>query len=393
MSDDGVNSRLPLDGVVVVAIEQAVAVPFATRQLADLGARVIKVERPATGDFARDYDHAVGGVSAYFAWLNRSKESIEIDLKEPRDLETVRQLIDRADVFVQNLAPGATERLGLDAPTLRERNPRLIVCDLSGYGAGGPYGTKKAYDLLIQAETGLLSITGTEDTPCKAGISVADISGGMYAFSGILTALYRREVTGVGATLELSLFDGLAEWMMQPWYSARYGSGAPPRKAASHASIAPYGPFSTADGTVLLAVQNEREWKAFCSTVLLRPTLAQDGRFASNPARVLASDELGELIESVFSSLSVDQVQARLDAADVASAVEREPGELREHPQLLARERWRQVESPGGTFEALLPPISLDGQEPRMDPVPGLGEHNSAVREWLLTRGSDPQGH
>jgi itaconate CoA-transferase len=383
MSDKRLSTRLPLDGVIVVAIEQAVAVPFATRQLADLGARVIKVERPETGDFARDYDHAVGGVSAYFAWLNRSKESIEIDLKLPSDLETVGQLIERADVFIQNLAPGATERLGLGAEALRKRNPRLIVCDLSGYGAGGPYGTKKAYDLLIQAEAGLLTITGTEETPCKAGISVADISGGMYAFSGILAALYRREVTGVGATLDVSLFDGLSEWMMQPWYSARYGSGPPPRKAARHASIAPYGPFSTADGTVLLAVQNEREWSAFCATVLREPALAQEERFASNPARVLAREALEEHIESIFASLSTAEVQSRLDAADVASAVEREPGELRAHPQLVARDRWREVESPGGTIEALLPPIALDGQEPRMGPVPGLGEHNATIREWL----------
>jgi itaconate CoA-transferase len=383
MSDKRLSTRLPLDGVIVVAIEQAVAVPFATRQLADLGARVIKVERPETGDFARDYDHAVGGVSAYFAWLNRSKESIEIDLKLPSDLETVGQLIERADVFIQNLAPGATERLGLGGEALRKRNPRLIVCDLSGYGAGGPYGTKKAYDLLIQAEAGLLTITGTEETPCKAGISVADISGGMYAFSGILAALYRREVTGVGATLDVSLFDGLSEWMMQPWYSARYGSGSPPRKAASHASIAPYGPFSTADGTVLLAVQNEREWSAFCATVLREPALAQEERFASNPARVLAREALEEHIESIFAALSTAEVQSRLDAADVASAVEREPGELRAHPQLVARDRWREVESPGGTIEALLPPIALDGQEPRMGPVPALGEHNATIREWL----------
>jgi itaconate CoA-transferase len=383
MSDEYVPSALPLAGVVVVAVEQAVAVPFATRQLADLGARVIKVERPGTGDFARDYDHTVGGVSAYFAWLNRSKESIEIDLKAPNDLKTLKQLIDRADVFVQNLAPGATERLGLGASTLRQRNSRLIVCDLSGYGAGGPYGAKKAYDLLIQAEVGLLSITGTEETPCKAGISVADISGGMYAFSGILAALYRRQVTGSGATLELSLFDGLAEWMVQPWYLARYGSGAPQRKAARHASIAPYGPFSTADGTIMLAVQNEREWSAFCATVLQAPALAHDDRFASNPARVLARESLEEVIDSVFARLSTEEVQARLDAADVASAVERSPGELREHPQLIARERWREVDSPGGPIEALLPPIALDGQEPRMGPVPRLGEHNEAIREWL----------
>lgn len=368
---------------MVVAIEQAVAVPFATRQLADLGARVIKLERPGTGDFARDYDHTVSGVSAYFAWLNRSKESVEIDLKATEGLETTNRMIDRADVFIQNLAPGAARRLGLDADTLRARNPRLIVCDVSGYGEGGPYGDKKAYDLLIQAETGLISINGTPDGPSKVGISVADISGGMYAFSGILAALYRREQTGKGAAIDIALLDGLAEWMGQPAYQAAYGSGPPPRTGARHASIAPYGPFATTSGTVVLAVQNEPEWRRFCEIVLERTELADDHRFASNARRVEFRDALEAEIDRVFGGLTSEEVGARLDAAGIASAVERQPGDLRTHPQLVARDRWRVVRGPDGAIDALLPPISLDGQEPHMGPVPRLGEHTETVLRWL----------
>jgi itaconate CoA-transferase len=376
-------NRLPLDGLLVVGIEQAVAAPLATRQLADLGARVIKLERPGDGDFARHYDHSVGGVSAYFAWLNRGKESVTVDLKSPEGLELVARLVARADVWVQNLAPGAAERLGLDARTLTARHERLIACDLSGYGRGGPYGERKAYDLLIQAETGLVSITGTPDDPAKAGISVADISGGMYAFSGILAALYERERTGHGTTLDVSLFDGLVEWMGQPWYQARYTGSPPARTGARHASIAPYGPFRTGTGTIVVGLQNEREWRLFCHDVLLQPRLADDERYSANARRVEHADELAELIEAVFAGLTTEQVEARLLDAGIAFATERSPGELSDHPQLAARDRWRVVDSPGGPIDALLPPFSLGDREPRMGAVPALGEHTAAVTAWL----------
>lgn len=373
---------LPLDGVLVVACEQAVAAPFATRQLADLGARVIKIERPGTGDFARDYDTSVSGLSSHFVWLNRSKESVTLDLKA--DVDVVLRLLERADVFIQNFAPGAADRLGLGADALRVRFPRLVTCSISGYGPDGPYRDAKAYDLLIQAEAGLLAVTGTEAEPAKAGIPAADIGAGMYAFSGILAALYDRERTGVGTHVEISLFDALVEWMGFPLqYTA--GSGTPPpRTGTSHAAIAPYGAFRAGDGAeVVLGIQNEREWVAFCGGVLDDPAMATDPRFATGSARVAHRGELLTAIDAVFSRLTGEQVQERLAAARIAHARRREVPEVLTHPQLAARGRWTEVGSPAGPVPALLPPITLPGRPPRMDPVPALGEHTAAVLAWL----------
>jgi itaconate CoA-transferase len=384
MATPSASPSLPLDGLLVVTIEHAVAAPLATRHLADQGARVIKIERPGTGDFARDYDDIVNGVSAYFAWLNRSKESVACDLKAPDDRELVERLLARADVFVQNLAPGAAARLGLAAEQVVERHPRVVACDLSGYGSTGPYTAKKAYDLLIQAETGLVSVTGAPDAPAKVGISVADISGGMYAYTGILTALYERERTGRGSAFEVSLFDGLAEWMSHAWYVARYAGAAPPRTGAAHAALAPYGPFATGDGRELnLAVQNDREWHAFCEVVLERAALADDERFAANAARVRNRDALHAEIAAVLGEIDGDELVRRLEVARIAYGVLRDPGELPEHPQMTARERWRTVGTPNGPIDALLPPVTVRGREPRMDPIPALGEHTDAVRAWL----------
>jgi itaconate CoA-transferase len=372
--------RLPLDGILVVALEQAVAAPFATRQLADLGARVIKIERPGDGDFARGYDRAVRGQSSYFVWLNRGKESVEADVKSAAGRELLAALLCRADVFVQNLAPGAAERLGLDAATLRLARPGLVHCSISGYGPGGPYGSKKAYDLLVQCETGLVVSTGTEETPAKAGISVADIATGMYAYSGILTALYDRERTGQGASLQVAMLDALAEWMSQPAYFSRY-SGQPPRRTgARHPSISPYGPFKVADGSVFFGIQNEREWHIFCRDILRRPDLAADPRFAGNTGRVSRNAELTAIIEESFAALRGEQVIALLEQAGIASARLRTPEELTRHPQLRVRRRLRTVATPGGDIDAFLPPVAVTGQEPAMGPVPALGEHTAAVR-------------
>jgi crotonobetainyl-CoA:carnitine CoA-transferase CaiB-like acyl-CoA transferase len=372
--------RHPLDGILVVSVEQAVAAPFATRQLADLGARVIKVERNGGGDFARSYDRSTLGQSSYFVWLNRGKESVQLDLKDPADSELLTALIDRADVFVQNLAPGAAERLGLDAGALRQARPRLIHCSISGYGADGPYRAKKAYDLLVQCETGLVMSTGTEETPSKAGTSVADIATGMYAYSGILTALYDRERTGQGASLHVALLDALGEWMSQPAYFSRYGDQAPRRTGARHPSISPYGPFKVADGSVFFGIQNEREWLIFCRDILRQPGLATDPRFASNPERVSHHAELTTIIEVSFARLGAEQVIELLDQAGIASARLRTPGEFARHPQLRARRRLRRVRTPGGDIDAFLPPVDTAGQEPVMGPVPALGEHTEAVR-------------
>ncbi len=375
---------LPLDGITVVALEQAVAAPFATRHLADLGALVIKIERPGVGDFARGYDGAVRGLSSYFVWLNRSKESLTLDLKHPAAPEIMARLLDAADVFVQNLAPGATARLGLDAEALLARYPRLIVCDISGYGSTGPYRDKKAYDLLIQCETGLVSVTGTPEAPAKAGISVADIAAGTYAFSGILTALYRRERTGAGTSLDVSLFDALAEWMGAPLYVTAYGGAAPPRSGASHAAIAPYGPFETGDGRqVYLAVQHEREWQRFCAEVLEQPALADDPRFASNPQRVAQRDALHAAIDAIFHQLSIDEVVVRLDRAGIAYAHLNAVQDVLQHPQLSARDRWRVVDSPAGHLQALRPAITLRDAAPRMDPIPALGAQTDAILRAL----------
>ena len=370
----------PLHGITVVSLEQAVAAPFATRQLADLGARVIKVERPGTGDFARGYDETVKGLSSHFVWINRAKESLTLNLKHPEALAVLERLLDGADVFVQNLAPGATARLGLDADSLRDRNPRLIVCDVSGFGASGPYRDKKAYDLLIQCEAGLVSVTGTPDTPAKAGISVADIAGGMYAYSGILTALYRREREGRGSHLEVSLFDGLAEWMGFPAYFAAYGGQPPPRNGASHAAIAPYGPFTCGNGEqVNLGIQNEREWRVFCEQVLERPELALDGRFSSNSRRVANREVLRQAIEAAFAELDVARAVARLDTAGIANARMNDMQAFWDHPQLAARGRWTEVDTPAGAIRALQPPVIMDGVTARMDAIPALGEHTGTI--------------
>jgi crotonobetainyl-CoA:carnitine CoA-transferase CaiB-like acyl-CoA transferase len=379
--------RHPLDGVLVVALEQAVAAPFATRQLADLGARVIKIERPGQGDFARGYDQSVLGQSSYFVWLNRGKESVEADAKTAEGRELLKALIGRADVFVQNLAPGAAERLGLGADDLRPARPELIHCSISGYGADGPYRAKKAYDLLVQCEAGLVMSTGTPDAPAKAGISVADIATGMYAYSGILTALYDRERTGQGATLQVAMIDALGEWMSQPAYFARYGGEPPRRTGARHPSISPYGPFAVADGSVFFGIQNEREWLVFCDDVLRQPSLSADPRFTSNTGRVARNDELTAIIEESFAGLDAEQVLQLLDRAGIANARLRTPAELTRHPQLHARGRLRAVRTPGGDMDAFLPPVETDGQEPVMGPVPALGEHTEAVAaEFGVTR-------
>ncbi len=381
---------LPLDGVTVVSCEQAVAAPLATRHLADLGARVIKIERPGSGDFARGYDETVRGLSSHFVWLNRSKESLALDLKAPGAVDTVLALLARADVFVQNFAPGAAERLGLGAAALRERFPRLVTCSISGYGSSGPYRDAKAYDLLIQSEAGLVSVTGTEAEPAKSGIPAADIGAGMYAFSGILAALYERERTGAGTDLEVSLFDSLVEWMGYPLYYAGYGGTPPARSGTHHAAIAPYGTFAAGDGTeVVLAIQNEREWAQFCARVLQQPELAGDTRFDTGARRVAHRGELHAEIERVFAGLTGEQVIERLAAARVAYSRRRELAEVLDHPQLAARDRWTEVDSPVGPVRALLPPITMAGRDPRMGPVPALGEHTEQILHELETREAD----
>jgi itaconate CoA-transferase len=377
---------LPLAGVTVVSLEQAVAAPFATRQLADLGARVIKVERAGAGDFARDYDRTVHGQSSYFVWLNRGKESIELDVKTAMGHEVLTALLARADVFVQNLAPGAADRLGLSAAALCARHPRLICCSVSGYGPVGPYQHKKAYDLLVQCEAGLLSVTGTPAEPVKSGISVADIAAGMYAFSGVLTALYERERTGAGLSVEVAMLDALGEWMSQPYLYAVYGGDAPPRTGARHASISPYGPYATADGQVFLGIQNEREWAVLCRDILGRPELIEDPRFATNPARVSHDHELTAIIEAALRHLTAADVEARLDTAGIANARLRTPAEFAAHPQLAARQRWRDVGTPRGPVRTLLPPVTVAGREPVMGDVPALGEHTAAILAELGLR-------
>jgi itaconate CoA-transferase len=378
----------PLEGITVVALEQVIAGPFATRQLAELGARVIKIERPGTGDAARGYDHTVQGQSSHFVWTNRSKESLTLDVKHPAAGPILEKLIGGADVFLQNLAPGAAERLGLGAKALRERQPALIWCGISGYGPSGPYAGKKAYDLLVQCEAGVLSVTGTEEAPSKAGIPVADIAAGMYAFSSILAALLRRARTGEGATLDITMFEALGEWMGFPAYFTAYGGSAPPRSGAHHATIAPYGPFRAGDGaSVFLSVQNEREFARFCSTVLGNPSLASDARFANATARLANREALHAEIGRVFSRLTAAQVVERLEAADIANARLNSMAEFWRHPQLAARSRWAKVDSPGGTIDALKPPFNLSGFEPRMEAIPALGEH---TRSLLVELGHTP---
>lgn len=370
----------PLDGVTVVALEQVIAGPFCTRQLAELGARVIKIERPGGGDAARGYDQTVHGLSSHFVWVNRSKESIALDVKHPDARPVLEALLARADVFLQNLAPGAVERLGLGAAELRARHPRLVWCGISGYGPAGPYATKKAYDLLVQCEAGLLSVTGTEEAPAKAGIPVADIAAGMYALTSILAALLRRAASGEGATLDITMFEALGEWMGFPAYFAHYGGSPPPRRGAYHATIVPYGPFRAGDGgTVFLSIQNDREFARFCEVVLQRPALAADPRFATGPARYANRDATHAEIEAVFSVLTSTEVVARLEQAGIANARLNDMAEFWAHPQLAARERWTRVGSPGGTIDALRPPFNLSDFEPRMDAVPALGAHTRAI--------------
>jgi itaconate CoA-transferase len=370
----------PLSGITVVAIEQAVAAPFATRQLADLGARVIKIERPDGGDFARHYDATVKGLSSYFVWLNRSKESLTLDLKRPEAAAVLSGLLDRADVFVQNLAPGAADRLGTSPHVLRERHPRLIVCTVSGYGTTGPYSQKKAYDLLVQSEVGLVSITGSEREPAKAGISVADIAAGMYAYSGILTALLARATTGHGTALDVSLFDALGEWMSHASYYTAYSGAPPARTGADHASIAPYGPIRAADGgQVFVGVQNAREWQRFCHDVLGSAALADDDRFRTNASRVKNRNALHVVIESAIGSLSTAEIIYRLEAAGIAYARMNSMQEYLAHPQLAERDCWREVGSPAGTIQALMPPVRMDGVEPVMREVPALGQHTDRI--------------
>jgi itaconate CoA-transferase len=370
----------PLEGITVVALEQVIAGPFATRQLAELGARVIKIERPGVGDPARAYDTTVKGQSSHFVWTNRSKESLALDLKQPQAKDVLDRLTARADVFVQNLAPGAVERLGLGAERLRERHPRLIWCGISGYGPSGPYARKKAYDLLVQCEAGLLSVTGTEDTPSKAGIPVADIAAGMYAFSSILAALLRRSRSGEGATLDITMLESLGEWMGFPAYFTAYGGVAPRRSGAYHSTIVPYGPFPAGDGgTVFLSVQNEREFARFCEVVLGQQSLAADPRFSSAPARLQNRAALHAEIERIFAGLTSGELIARLDAADIANARLNGIEDFWRHPQLEARARRANVPSPAGTIEALKPPFNLDGFTPRMDAIPAVGEHTRAI--------------
>jgi crotonobetainyl-CoA:carnitine CoA-transferase CaiB-like acyl-CoA transferase len=373
----------PLDGITIVSLEHAIAAPFCTRQLADLGARVIKVERPGAGDFARAYDTRVKGQSSHFVWTNRSKESLALDLKEPQQLKALKALIAKADVLVQNLAPGAAARMGLCWEALHALHPLLIVCDISGYGDDGPYRDKKAYDLLIQAEAGLLSVTGTPDTPCKAGNSMADIAAGMYAYSSILAALLQRQRTGEGSHIDVSMLESLAEWMSFPMYYAFNGQPPPPRTGAAHASIYPYGPFATKDGAVILGIQNEREWAVFCDKVLGDASIASDPRFDANARRNEHRAALQAIILAVFESLSTEQVEARLDDAQIANGRMNDMAGLWAHPQLKARERWRTVGSPAGDIPALLPPGRNSSFEYRMDPIPAAGEHTEKILKEL----------
>lgn len=375
-------SSLPLAGLTVVSLEQAVAAPFATRQLADLGARVIKVER-ASGDFARGYDTTVHGMSSYFVWLNRGKESVVLDLKSEVGVAALRALVSRADVLVQNLAPGAVERLGMGPDDALALNPRLIHASLSGYGRGGPYEQKKAYDLLVQCEAGLLSVTGSPEAPAKVGVSIADICAGMYLYSGILTSLLQRATTGRGDVLEVSMLEALGEWMSQPYFYAEYGGTPPARHGAQHASIAPYGPFPTADGSVFFGIQNDREWVAFCATVLRRPELATDPRFVGNANRVTHRPDLHQAIDEQLSTLTSTEALARLDEAGIANAQLRTMHEFSGHPQLAHRDRWRDVDSPVGPLRSLLPPVTSREVAVAMGRVPDLGENTQAIMAEL----------
>lgn len=387
----GSNPRRPLDGITVVSLEQAIAAPFCTRQLADLGARVIKVERPGTGDFARQYDTRVNGLASHFVWTNRSKESFALDLKKSDDLNILQKLLARTDVFVQNLAPGATQRLGLSYEALKDKHPSLIVCDISGYGQDGPYYNKKAYDLLIQSEAGMLSVTGSQRQtesavkiePAKVGISIADIAAGMYAYSSILAALLQRKETGAGSKIDISMLEAMVEWMSFPMYYAFDGAPGPAPAGASHAAIYPYGPFQTSDGTVMLGIQNEREWAQFCEIVLGDANLTKDARFENNSLRSKNREELRHLIEAAFASRTSAEVVKLLDDTAIANANVNDMHQVWQHPQLQARGRWTTIETGNGTVPALYPPGSdppdRPGLKARMDAVPEVGEHNSKI--------------
>ena len=370
----------PLEGITVVALEHVIAGPFCTRQLADLGARVIKIERPGSGDPTRAYDDRVGGLSSHFVWTNRSKESIALNLKQSKGVEIVRKLLQGADVLLQNLAPGAAERMGFSYEQLKEHYPKLIVCDISGYGSSGPYRDKKAYDLLIQAESGLLSVTGSDDEPAKAGCSIVDISAGMYAFSNILAAIIRRHKTGTGCCIDISMLETMTEWMSFPMYYAYQGAEPPARAGASHATIYPYGPFPVGDGnSVMLGLQNEREWAIFCDQVLQQPELKEDVRFSSNTRRSEARSELSSIIVEVFSKMTLTTVTQRLDDARIGNASMNSMEQVWNHAQLAARDRWRFVDSPNGPVKAMLPPGAPEEFSSRMDPIPESGEHSREI--------------
>ena len=374
----------PLDGITVVSLEHAIAAPFCSRQLADLGARVIKVERPEVGDFARGYDQRVKGLASHFVWTNRSKESLALDLKDPKGKEVLSRLLEKTDVLIQNLAPGAAARMGLSHRQLSAKHPRLIVCDISGYGEDGPYRDKKAYDLLIQSEAGFLSVTGTPEAPSKAGCSIADIAAGMYAYTNILSALMLRDKTGKGSGIDVSMLESLTEWMGFPLYYAFDGAAPPPRAAASHATIYPYGPFAAGDGKkVMLGLQNEREWQSFCDRVLEKPELKSDPRFESNFKRNENRAALEAIILDVFSGLTAAQVITRLEEAPIANAQVNTMADVWAHPQLQARDRWRMVDSPAGALPALLPPGVNNQFDYRMDGIPAVGQHNAAILEEL----------
>jgi itaconate CoA-transferase len=375
----------PLKGITVIALEHAIAAPFATRQLADMGARVIKIERPGVGDFARGYDTRVRGMASHFVWTNRSKESLTLDVKHAEAQKILMRLIvEEADVVVQNLAPGAAARLELSYDALAKLKPGIIVCDISGYGSDGPYRDKKAYDLLIQSESGLVSVTGTPDSPAKAGNSIADIAAGMYAYSNILSALMHKQQTGQGQRIDVSMLESLTEWMGYPLYYAFEGANPPPRAGASHSTIYPYGPFAAGDGkTVMLGLQNEREWKVFCDSVLMQPALATDERFVTNAKRSEQRKTLKTIITQAFSTLTAVELAQRLEAAGIANAQVNTMHEVWDHPQLKARDRWREVDSPAGPIPALLPPGSWQHGPPRMDAVPALGQHTDAILATL----------
>jgi crotonobetainyl-CoA:carnitine CoA-transferase CaiB-like acyl-CoA transferase len=374
----------PLDGITVVALEHAIAAPFASRQLADLGARVIKIERPEVGDFARQYDETVRGMSSFFVWANRGKESLCLDLKNAGARNVLQRLLSTADVFIQNLAPGAAQRMGLDFPTLHEAFPRLVVCDISGYGDSGPYRDKKAYDLLIQAAAGLISVTGSEEEPSRTGISIADISAGMYAYSGILSALLQRGRTGAGLRVEVTMLEALTEWMSYPLYFGHYGGKPPARNGVAHPAIAPYGQYHVGDGnSVIFGLQNEREWQRFCTDVLDDPQLARDVRFSSNPKRVEHREALNALIERHFSTLTLEQVITRLDNGGIANSPLNTVEDVWNHPQFKARDRWHVVQTPVGPIDALLPPANLSGVEAVMGDVPAVGAHSAAILQAL----------